>query len=53
MLKSAFSIIDQMFQQEILNGEIMRTRWFWELFYPSLKNPIHLSEFIKDLMEPF
>lgn len=53
MLKSAFSIIDQMFQQEILNGEIIRTRWFWGKLYPSLKNPIHLSEFIKDLMEPF
>ena len=53
MLKSAFSIIDQMFQQEILNGEIIRTRWFWAYFYPSLKNPVYLSQFIKELMEPF
>ena len=28
MLKSAFSVIDQMFFQEIENGELFRQRWF-------------------------
>jgi len=53
MLKSAFSIIDQMFQQEITNANIIRKRWFWSIFYLPLNNPIHLSPFIKELMEPF
>jgi len=53
MLKSAFSIIDQMFQQEIINANIIRKRWFWSFFYPRLINPVHLSSFIRELMEPF
>ena len=33
MLKSAFSIIDQMFLQEMTNGEILRQRWFPDFMY--------------------
>jgi hypothetical protein len=53
MLKSAFSIIDQMFHQEMLNAEIIRKRWFWPVFYRELINPIRMSPFITELMEPF
>ena len=53
MLKSAFSIIDQMFHQEIKNAEIIRRRWFWSCFYKALINPIHITPFVRELMEPF
>ena len=53
MLKSAFSIIDQMFHQEIKNAEIIRRRWFWSCFYKSLINPVHITPFVRELMEPF
>ena len=54
-LKSAFSIIDQMFHLEISNAEILKRRWFWELFYrfDKLDDPISLNSFIEDLMDPF
>jgi hypothetical protein len=55
LLKSAFSIIDQMFHQEIVNAEELRTRWFAEWCYPkkALKKPEELNEFIEKLMDPF
>jgi hypothetical protein len=54
MLKSAFSIIDQMFHQEMINGEIYRKRWFWSCLYrKKLINPTNISPFISELMEPF
>jgi len=56
LLKSAFSIIDQMFHKEIENGEIIRNRWFclwiYNYFYP-LQNPEDLNSFIANLMDPF
>jgi hypothetical protein len=54
-LKSAFSIIDQMFHLEISNAEIIKRRWFWELFYrfDKLDDPVSLNSFIEDLMDPF
>ena len=52
ILKSAFSIIDQMFHQEMLNAEILRKRWLWALFYRDLINPIQMTPFIAELMEP-
>lgn len=56
-LKSAFSIIDQMFYQEIQNGEILRQRWFcnwcWWYSYNPPVNPLTLNEFIVTLMDPF
>ena len=56
-LKSAFSIIDQMFYQEILNGETLRQRWFcnwcWWYQYDPPINPLTLNEFIVNLMDPF
>lgn len=55
LLKSAFSIIDQMFHHEMTNAEILNKRWFWNgLFhYDTLVNPQDLNPFIKNLMDPF
>ncbi len=56
-LKSAFSVIDQMFHKEIENAESLRTRWFcnWCLWYKvnKLKKPEKLNAFIETLMDPF
>jgi hypothetical protein len=55
LLKSAFSIIDQMFNQEITNAEILRNRWFWSFFYTfdKLPDPLSLNGFVTNLMDPF
>ena len=55
LLKSAFSVIDQMFHHEMTNAEILNKRWFWNgLFhYDTLVNPQDLNPFIKNLMDPF
>lgn len=55
LLKSAFSIIDQMFYQEITNAEELRTRWFPNWAYPigTLTPPEELNHFIENLIDPF
>ena len=55
LLKSAFSVIDQMFIQEISNAETLKARWFWDGFfhYDVLVSPTNLNPFIKNLMDPF
>ena len=55
LLKSAFSVIDQMFIQEMANAEILKERWFWSWFshYDVLVSPTNLNPFIKNLMDPF
>jgi len=55
LLKSAFSIIDQMFHKEIANAEILRQNIFCSFFCnpPELIEPQKLNEFIEDLMDPF
>lgn len=55
LLKSAFSIIDQMFNQEIANAEVLRNRWFWSCWYSydKLPDPLSLNDFIAELMDPF
>jgi len=54
-LKSAFSIIDQMFHKEIENAEIMKSIGIWRFFYQfkELQNPLLLNPFITSLMDPF
>ena len=42
-----------MFHQEIKNAEIIRRRWFWSCFYKILINPVHITPFVRELMEPF
>jgi hypothetical protein len=55
LLKSAFSIIDQMFQKEILNAEIIKNRWIWGYIfhYKKLVSPLDINPFIANLMDPF
>jgi hypothetical protein len=55
VLKSAFSIIDQMFHLEIANAEILKSRRGWDWFYrfEPLKNPLALNPFVRNLMDPF
>ena len=55
LLKSAFSIIDQMFHQEITNAEVMKNRWFYSGFfhYDKLTSPTEINPFISNLMDPF
>ena len=56
-LKSAFSVIDQMFQQEILNHEYMQKHWLQTWFgcknRAKVINPLALNTFIDRLMDPF
>ena len=55
LLKSAFSIIDQMFHKEIENAEIIKNRKFFNniFYYKPLKSPLELNPFISTLMDPF
>ena len=56
-LKSAFSVIDQMFQQEIDNHEIIKHNWCRRIFgcKSTLRttNPRALNGFIRSLTDPF
>lgn len=58
VLKSAFSIVDQMFEQEIENAEIINNNnWFKHLFCMinqlNIKQPESLNKFIIGIMDPF
>jgi len=56
LLKSAFSVIDQMFHQEISNAEIKKRRWlpFWLWKDRTvIVNPHQINKFVEDLMDPF
>jgi hypothetical protein len=55
MLKSAFSVIDEMFQQEIQNANINKDRWLPSVFYIMypLPSPEKINPFIYNLMRPF
>jgi hypothetical protein len=65
LLKSAFSIIDQMFHKEIKDAEDKRSRYFYNLCFNALclsacfknnityTNPEEMNDFIKNLMDPF
>ena len=55
LLKSAFSIIDQMFHKEIENAEIIKMRRFWNniWYYEPLDSPLELNTFVTTLMDPF
>jgi len=57
VLKSAFSIVDQMFEQEIENAEIIKKNWFRHLFCwrgsLNIKEPETLNKFIIGIMDPF
>ena len=55
LLKSSFSIIDQMFNMEIKNAEIKRQRWFcnWCFWYENLVKPTEINDFIQHINDPF
>lgn len=64
LLKSAFSVIDQMFQQEITNSEIQRREFLcgggWVIggcvgcgSMERKVDPMSLNSFVNDLMDPF
>ena len=55
LLKTAFSIIDQMFHKEIRDGENKRNQIFWGFFKNKQENnnPEEMNEFIRNLMDPF
>ena len=54
LLKSAFSIIDQMFHKEIKDAEEKRSIiCFGDNVASDYKNPEEMNEFIKNLMDPF
>ena len=59
ILKSAFSIIDEMFVKEMENAEIIKKSWVRRWFLCSFglkektKDPRKLNEFVKDLMYPY
>jgi hypothetical protein len=57
VLKSAFSIVDQMFLQEIKNAEIRNNHWVISSFCCNkalnLKDPESINKFITGIMDPF
>ncbi len=57
VLKSAFSIVDQMFIQEIKNAEIMKQHWMISSICCNkalnLKDPENINKFIMGIMDPF
>jgi len=57
VLKSAYSIVDQMFIQEIENAETIKKNWFRRLFFWNyvydLKDPKNLNKFVTGIMDPF
>ena len=62
ILKSAYSVVDQMFLQEIENAEIIKKNWCRRIIYKlfccmdynfDLKEPEKLNKFISGIMDPF
>jgi len=55
LLKSAFSVIDEMFHKEVENEQKRKSRWFCRSapHYKQLENPMALNPFIDNLMHPF
>ena len=56
ILKSAFSVIDEMFKKEIENTEIIRQRWFpnWCCCYRNkIVDPEEVNRFLHSLLHPF
>jgi hypothetical protein len=53
LLKSAFSIIDQIFENEIKMAEKEKNRFFSPCCYPETKNPLENNLFMSEIMDPF
>jgi len=56
-IKSGFSVIDQMFQQEIQNYDLKRKNWFRDACgcksTIKIKDPNELNKFVQSLTDPF
>ena len=53
LIKSSFSIIDQIFQCEIGAAELKRKRKCSSCCYRVPINPVKLNEFVEYIMDPF
>ncbi|MFY7731219.1 MAG: hypothetical protein ACOVRN_17000 [Flavobacterium sp.] len=57
VLKSAFSIVDQMFLQEIKNAEVLKQHWVISGMCCNkalnIKDPENINKFIMGIMDPF
>lgn len=53
LLKSAFSIIDQLFQQEITCAEKIRKRKFCKCCYKQTKGLVEENKFVSFILDPF
>lgn len=57
VLKSAYSIVDQMFLQEIENAETIKNNWFRRIFIRKysldIPKPQNQNRFIRSIMDPF
>jgi hypothetical protein len=61
ILKSAYSVVDQMFLQEIENAQSIKNNWFIRIilkvfciqYKENLTEPEQLNTFIKSIMDPF
>jgi hypothetical protein len=54
LLKSSFSVIDQMFHMEVENANKLSKNWLIHFFVPlKLQDPLKLNPFIENLMDPF
>ena len=53
LLQSGFSVIDQIFQEEIRIAEMNRRRCCSDCCTPPMKNVIDANKFIKYIMDPF
>jgi hypothetical protein len=55
LIKSSYSVIDQMFHQEIKNASLIKKKWIRHKTFNNLPliNPEKLNTFIEDLINPF
>lgn len=53
LLKSAFSIIDQIFSNEIKQAEIEKRQMYSKCCYKPHKNPLEKNAFMNEIMDPF
>jgi len=55
MLKSSYSVIDQIFHQEMKNASLIKKNWIRHKIFNNLTliNPEKLNPFIEELIDPF
>mgnify|MGYP006130310305 CR=1 FL=1 len=53
LLKSAFSIIDQIFENEIKMAEKEKSKFFSPCCYGKINNPLEKNAFLTEILDPF